>query len=152
VNNGVKNQITEVRPHLFLHLLAEHCPFFDGDTVITADMMADIMGFKILVPQEIDRYVREHLIPAIIERASRSSDLVVAQLLFLESQDPDKDIHLYINSPRRHGDRGTGHLRYDAAREAGHCHHLHRTGGFHGGLFCRPEAKANATRFLTRGS
>lgn len=24
---------------------------------------------------------------------------VVAQLLFLESQDPDKDIHLYINSP-----------------------------------------------------
>ena len=24
---------------------------------------------------------------------------VVAQMLFLESQDPDKDIHLYINSP-----------------------------------------------------
>ena len=24
---------------------------------------------------------------------------VVAQLLFLESEDPDKDIHLYINSP-----------------------------------------------------
>ncbi len=28
-----------------------------------------------------------------------SSDLVVAQLLFLESQDPEKDISLYINSP-----------------------------------------------------
>ncbi len=28
-----------------------------------------------------------------------TADLVVAQLLFLESQDPDKDIHLYINSP-----------------------------------------------------
>lgn len=27
------------------------------------------------------------------------SNLVVAQLLFLESEDPDKDIHLYINSP-----------------------------------------------------
>ena len=25
--------------------------------------------------------------------------LIVAQLLFLESEDPDKDIHLYINSP-----------------------------------------------------
>ena len=27
------------------------------------------------------------------------SNLVVAQLLFLEAQDPDKDISLYINSP-----------------------------------------------------
>ncbi len=27
------------------------------------------------------------------------ADVVVAQLLFLESEDPDKDIHLYINSP-----------------------------------------------------
>ena len=28
-----------------------------------------------------------------------SANLVVAQLLFLESEDPGKDIHLYINSP-----------------------------------------------------
>lgn len=28
-----------------------------------------------------------------------SAGLVVAQLLYLEGQDPDKDIHLYINSP-----------------------------------------------------
>lgn len=28
-----------------------------------------------------------------------TANLVVAQLLFLEAQDPDKDIHLYINSP-----------------------------------------------------
>ncbi len=27
------------------------------------------------------------------------ANLVVAQLLFLESEDPDKDVHLYINSP-----------------------------------------------------
>jgi len=27
------------------------------------------------------------------------ANVVVAQLLFLESEDPDKDIHLYINSP-----------------------------------------------------
>jgi ATP-dependent Clp protease, protease subunit len=27
------------------------------------------------------------------------ASLVVAQLIFLESEDPDKDIHLYINSP-----------------------------------------------------
>ena len=28
-----------------------------------------------------------------------TADLVVAQLLFLESQDPEKDIHVYINTP-----------------------------------------------------
>jgi ATP-dependent Clp protease protease subunit len=28
-----------------------------------------------------------------------SASVVVAQLLFLEAEDPDKDIHLYINSP-----------------------------------------------------
>ena len=29
----------------------------------------------------------------------QSADVVIAQLLFLESQDPEKDIQLYINSP-----------------------------------------------------
>ncbi|MFR2664077.1 MAG: ATP-dependent Clp protease proteolytic subunit, partial [[Clostridium] scindens] len=28
-----------------------------------------------------------------------SASVVVAQLLFLEAEDPEKDIHLYINSP-----------------------------------------------------
>jgi len=28
-----------------------------------------------------------------------SADVVIAQLLYVESQDPDKDINLYINSP-----------------------------------------------------
>lgn len=28
-----------------------------------------------------------------------TASLIVAQLLFLESEDPDKDIHMYINSP-----------------------------------------------------
>ena len=27
------------------------------------------------------------------------ANIVIAQLLFLESEDPDKDIHLYLNSP-----------------------------------------------------
>ena len=27
------------------------------------------------------------------------ANVVIAQLLFLESEDPDKDIHMYINSP-----------------------------------------------------
>lgn len=30
---------------------------------------------------------------------------IIAQLLFLESEDPEKDIHLYINSPGRSEER-----------------------------------------------
>ena len=43
-----------------------------------------------------------------------SASLVVAQLLYLEGQDPDKDISLYINSPRRLYQRRHGHPRYHA--------------------------------------
>ena len=32
------------------------------------------------------------------------ANIIIAQLLFLESEDPDKDIMLYINSPGRVGD------------------------------------------------
>lgn len=34
------------------------------------------------------------------------SNLIVAQLLYLESENPDKDIHLYINSPGGHVSAG----------------------------------------------
>lgn len=36
------------------------------------------------------------------------ANLVIAQLLFLESDDPDKDVHLYINSPGGSIDAGLG--------------------------------------------
>ena len=35
-----------------------------------------------------------------------SANLIVAQLLFLEAEDPGKDIHLYINSPGGSGSAG----------------------------------------------
>ena len=40
-----------------------------------------------------------------------TASLVVAQLLFLEAQDPDKDISLYINSPG--GSVSSGFAIYD---------------------------------------
>ena len=69
--------------------------------------------------------IRSQLVPMVVEQTSRGeraydiysrllkerviflvgpvedhmANLVVAQLLFLESENPDKDIHLYINSP-----------------------------------------------------
>lgn len=75
--------------------------------------------------QFIDPYAAGGLVPMVIEQTSRGersfdiysrllkerviflvgqvedymANLVVAQLLFLESENPDKDIHIYINSP-----------------------------------------------------
>jgi ATP-dependent Clp protease, protease subunit len=42
------------------------------------------------------------------------ANLVVAQLLFLEAEDPEKDIHLYINSPG--GSTTAGMAIYDTMR------------------------------------
>ena len=38
------------------------------------------------------------------------ANVVVAQMLFLESEDPDKDIHLYINSPGGVVTAGLAHI------------------------------------------
>ena len=78
-------------------------------------------------PRAIEQYVEraQHLVPMVVEQTPRGerafdiysrllkervvfmvgqvedhmANLIVAQLLFLESENPDKDIHLYINSP-----------------------------------------------------
>ena len=45
------------------------------------------------------RLLNDRIIFLADEVNDTTASLVVAQLLFLEAQDPDKDIHLYINSP-----------------------------------------------------
>ncbi|HSI59872.1 MAG TPA: ATP-dependent Clp endopeptidase proteolytic subunit ClpP [Ideonella sp.] len=45
------------------------------------------------------RMLRERVIFLVGPVNDQSANLVVAQLLFLESENPDKDIFLYINSP-----------------------------------------------------
>ncbi|MEJ2107541.1 MAG: ATP-dependent Clp endopeptidase proteolytic subunit ClpP [Acidiferrobacteraceae bacterium] len=45
------------------------------------------------------RMLKERLIFLVGPVEDHMANLVVAQLLFLESENPDKDIHLYINSP-----------------------------------------------------
>ena len=45
------------------------------------------------------RLLKDRIIMLSGEINDTTSNLVVSQLLFLESEDPDKDIHLYINSP-----------------------------------------------------
>jgi len=45
------------------------------------------------------RLLNDRIVMLCDEVNDTTASLVVAQLLFLEGQDPDKDIHLYINSP-----------------------------------------------------
>jgi ATP-dependent Clp protease protease subunit len=45
------------------------------------------------------RLLKERVVFIVGEVEDQMANLIVAQLLFLESENPDKDIHLYINSP-----------------------------------------------------
>jgi ATP-dependent Clp protease protease subunit len=45
------------------------------------------------------RLLRDRVIFLVGPVSDQTANLVVAQMLFLESENPDKDIALYINSP-----------------------------------------------------
>ncbi len=45
------------------------------------------------------RLLKDRIIFLGEEVSDVSASVIVAQLLFLEAEDPEKDIHLYINSP-----------------------------------------------------
>jgi ATP-dependent Clp protease protease subunit len=76
---------------------------------------------------------------------------VVAQFLFLESENPDKDIHLYINSPG--GSVSAGLSIYDTMQfvrpdvsticvgQAASMGAFLLTGGTHGKRFCLPHSR-----------
>ena len=45
------------------------------------------------------RLLKERVIFMVGQVEDHMANLIVAQFLFLESENPDKDVHLYINSP-----------------------------------------------------
>jgi ATP-dependent Clp protease protease subunit len=79
------------------------------------------------------------------------ANLIVAQLLFLESENPDKDIHLYINSPG--GSVSAGLAIYDTMQfikpdvstmcigQAASMGSLLLTGGAQGKRYCLPHSR-----------
>jgi ATP-dependent Clp protease protease subunit len=79
------------------------------------------------------------------------ANLIVAQLLFLESENPDKDIHLYINSPG--GSVTAGMAIYDTMQfiscdvstmcigQAASMGALLLTGGAKGKRYCLPHSR-----------
>ena len=81
------------------------------------------------------RLLKERVIFIVGPIEDQMANLVVAQLLFLESENPDKDVHLYINSPGglRHG--WVIHLRHDVLHQTGCQHNVHRPGRVDGRFF-----------------
>ena len=70
------------------------------------------------------------------------ANLVIAQLLFLEAEDPDRDIWLYINSPGGVGHGRARDLRHDAVHQARRGHHLHGPGRVAWARCCWPAGAA----------
>ncbi len=60
------------------------------------------------------RLLKERIIILGDEVTDQSAELIVAQLLFLEGEDPEKDIQLYINSPG--GSISAGMAIYDTMK------------------------------------
>lgn len=60
------------------------------------------------------RLLRDHIIFLGTEIYEVTANIIIAELLYLESEDPDRDISIYINSPG--GDTSAGLAIYDTMR------------------------------------
>lgn len=97
------------------------------------------------------RLLKERVIFLVGAVEDHMANLVVAQLLFLESENPDKDIHIYINSPG--GSVSAGLAIYDTMQfirpdvstmcvgQAASMGALLLTGGQTGKRFCLPNSR-----------
>jgi ATP-dependent Clp protease protease subunit len=97
------------------------------------------------------RLLKERVIFIVGQVEDHMANLIVAQLLFLESENPDKDIHLYINSPG--GSVSAGMAIYDTMQfikpdvstmcigQAASMGALLLTGGTAGKRYCLPHSR-----------
>lgn len=97
------------------------------------------------------RLLKERVIFLVGPVEDHMANLVVAQLLFLESENPDKDVHLYINSPG--GSVSAGLAIYDTMQfirsdvstmcigQAASMGALLLTGGAAGKRYCLPNSR-----------
>lgn len=97
------------------------------------------------------RLLKERVVFMVGPVEDYAANLIVAQLLFLESENPDKDIHFYINSPG--GAVTAGMAIYDTMQfikpsvstlcvgQAASMGALLLAGGAHGKRFCLPHSR-----------
>ena len=94
------------------------------------------------------RLLNDRIILLSEEVNDTTASLIVAQLLFLEAEDPEKDIQLYINSP---GGSVTAGLAIYDTMQYGRIDHLRRDGGFYGSVPPVQRGKGKADRSAQRG-
>ena len=83
-----------------LDTLASHAPRdFEAQALGLVPMVVETSGRGERAYDIYSRLLKERVVFLVGEVNDQSANLVVAQLLFLESENPDKDISLYINSP-----------------------------------------------------
>ena len=97
------------------------------------------------------RLLKERVVFLVGPVEDNVANLIIAQLLFLESENPDKDIHLYINSPG--GSVSAGLAIYDTMQfikpdvstmcvgQAASMGALLLTGGTSGKRYCLPHSR-----------
>ncbi len=97
------------------------------------------------------RLLKERVVFVVGPVEDYMANVIVAQLLFLESENPDKDIHLYINSPG--GSVTAGLAIYDTMQfikadvstmcigQAASMGAVLLAGGAHGKRFCLPHSR-----------
>ena len=129
--------------------------FYNGPTMITSSGLVPMVVEQTARGERsydiYSRLLKERVIFMIGQVEDHMANLVVAQLLFLESENPDKDIHLYINSPG--GSVTAGLSIYDTMQfikpdvstmcigQAASMGALLLTGGAAGKRFCLPHSR-----------
>ena len=132
------------------------------DNIMTGGaLQADALGLVPMVVEQTSRgersydiysrLLKERVIFLVGQVEDHMANLIVAQLLFLEAENPDKDIHLYINSPG--GSVTAGMSIYDTMQfikpdvstmcigQAASMGALLLTGGAKGKRYCLPNSR-----------
>ncbi len=127
----------------------------DGPSIITSSGLVPMVVEQTARGERsydiYSRLLKERVIFLVGQVEDHMANLVVAQLLFLESENPDKDIHLYINSPG--GSVTAGMSIYDTMQfikcdvstmcigQAASMGALLLTGGAKGKRYCLPNSR-----------
>ena len=83
--------------HYYEKLLSQHRQ--ETQNIGLIPMVVETSGRGERAYDIYSRLLKERVVFLVGEVNDHSANLIVAQMLFLESENPDKDIHFYINSP-----------------------------------------------------
>ena len=81
------------------HMMIDNVSNWDPQALGLVPMVVEQSGRGERAYDIYSRLLKERVIFLVGQVEDYMANLVVAQLLFLEAENPDKDIHLYINSP-----------------------------------------------------